>query len=149
MAGTFENLGQVVRFYRKQKKLTLQEVADAVTDYDAGNLSRFERGTQGIAETKLREIAAALNMTIGQFYSTLESGAAKSITYSPKDTELFAVSEASAAVTERNAPVGSAREFFAKYEADLQEMPIKELMKVVGRIEAIVEKHLKAADKNN
>ena len=44
--------------------------------------------------------------------------------------------------------ISSATDLFAKYGDQLEQMPLKELMKVVGRIEAIVEKHLKEADRN-
>lgn len=66
------HIGRVVRRRRKSKKLTLTDLANMITDYDAGNLSRFERGGQGIADDKLAEIAAALEVSVSALYAEAE-----------------------------------------------------------------------------
>lgn len=47
--------------------MTLQQLA-ALTDYDAGNLSRIERGELGVSEAMLHKIAQALGVTPAQFF---------------------------------------------------------------------------------
>ena len=62
-------LGSIVRKHRKIKRMTLEELAAAVPGYDAANLSRFERGAQGIALDKLRPLAKALGISVATIYS--------------------------------------------------------------------------------
>jgi transcriptional regulator with XRE-family HTH domain len=66
------NIGLVVKQLRKQKKFTQSEVADCIDGYDAGNLSRFESGTQNIAQDKLAAIAAKLGTTVSDIYRYAE-----------------------------------------------------------------------------
>lgn len=65
-------IGEVVRRWRKARGMTLEQLANTVSDYDAGNLSRFERGLQGVEEGKLREIASALQVPVSTLYAEVE-----------------------------------------------------------------------------
>lgn len=60
-------IGNNIRKLRKSQKMTLQQLA-ALTDYDAGNLSRIERGELGVSEAMLRKIAQALSTTPAQLF---------------------------------------------------------------------------------
>ncbi len=64
-------LGVNIRKLRKSQKMTLQQLA-ALTDYDAGNLSRIERGELGVSETMLHKIAAALGTTPAHFFAEID-----------------------------------------------------------------------------
>lgn len=57
-----KHLGRVVRELRQERGLTLSALADEVPNYDAGNLSRFERGQQDIPMVKLEAIALLLGV---------------------------------------------------------------------------------------
>jgi amino-acid N-acetyltransferase len=65
------SLGAAVRKQRKALHLTLQALADKV-GADAGNLSRIERGEQGITEVMLRKLCAALNCSPAFLYAQSE-----------------------------------------------------------------------------
>jgi phage repressor protein C with HTH and peptisase S24 domain len=67
-----EFLGPAVRQLRKDRGLTLEAVANQVTNYDSGNLSRFERGIQSIDADKLQEIATLLGKTVSEIYGLAE-----------------------------------------------------------------------------
>jgi len=58
-----KSLGPIVRRRRKALGLTLADVADPI-GYDAGNLSRFERGGQMIHEELLAKLAAQIKTTV-------------------------------------------------------------------------------------
>ena len=62
------SLGNQIRSLRKSLGLSLQQVA-SLTEADAGNLSRIERGELGVSETMLRKIAAALNTSPAALYA--------------------------------------------------------------------------------
>jgi amino-acid N-acetyltransferase len=62
------SLGHTIRQRRKSLNLTLQQLAQTV-GADAGNLSRIERGEQGVSETMLHKLCAALNCTPASLYS--------------------------------------------------------------------------------
>ena len=62
------SLGSAIRKQRKALQLTLQALASLI-DADSGNLSRIERGEQGITEPMLRKICAALNCTPAFLYA--------------------------------------------------------------------------------
>ncbi|RFA24423.1 hypothetical protein CAI21_21610 [Alkalilimnicola ehrlichii] len=66
-----EALGKALRGFRSNRKMTLSAVADPV-GYDAGNLSRVERGTQGIASDVLVGIADALDVSLARIYEAAE-----------------------------------------------------------------------------
>lgn len=73
-------LGQAIRKRRKLLNLTLQELAKRV-GADSGNLSRIERGTQGVSEAMLHRLCTALDCTPAFLYShteTTTSASAKS-----------------------------------------------------------------------
>lgn len=65
------SIGAVVRKQRKALHLTLQALADEI-GADAGNLSRIERGEQGITEAMLRKLCVALNCTPAFLYAQSE-----------------------------------------------------------------------------
>ncbi|MEQ1602925.1 MAG: amino-acid N-acetyltransferase [Methylophilaceae bacterium] len=65
------SLGFAIRKRRKQLNLTLQTLAKRV-ETDSGNLSRIERGAQGISEAMLRRICAALDCTPAALYAQVE-----------------------------------------------------------------------------
>ena len=69
MAST--TLGAAIRQQRKSLHLTLQALAQTI-GADSGNLSRIERGEQGITESMLRKICAALNCTPAFLYAQSE-----------------------------------------------------------------------------
>ena len=62
------SIGNQIRLLRKQNKLTLQQLAH-LTESDAGNLSRIERGELGVSEALIRKIAAALKTTPAVLFS--------------------------------------------------------------------------------
>ena len=62
------SLGNAIRQRRKLLKITLQSLADAV-GADSGNLSRIERGAQGISESMLRKLCTALDCTPAHLYA--------------------------------------------------------------------------------
>ncbi|HZV98302.1 MAG TPA: amino-acid N-acetyltransferase [Methylophilaceae bacterium] len=67
-------LGQAIRKRRKSLNLTLQELAKRV-DADSGNLSRIERGSQGVSEAMLRRLCTALDCTPAFLYANAEAAA--------------------------------------------------------------------------
>lgn len=71
--GVIMPIGLSIRKRRKELGLTLQTLAKAV-DADSGNLSRIERGVQGVSEPLLRRICTALDCTPAYLYA--ESDAA-------------------------------------------------------------------------
>ncbi|MCP4304681.1 MAG: helix-turn-helix transcriptional regulator [bacterium] len=64
--------GPIVKQLRKNAGLTQSGLADQIAGYDAGNLSRFERGIQGIENDKLAAIAAVLKTTLANIYALAE-----------------------------------------------------------------------------
>lgn len=65
------NIGEQIRRLRKEKGMTLSELALRV-DSDVGNLSRLERGKQGYSEQILQKIASALDVKISVLFSSDE-----------------------------------------------------------------------------
>lgn len=64
-------LGAAIRNQRKLKHLTLQNLANLI-GADSGNLSRIERGEQGVTESMLRKVCAALDCTPAFLYAQSE-----------------------------------------------------------------------------
>jgi amino-acid N-acetyltransferase len=62
------SLGHSIRQRRKSQNLTLQQLAQRI-DADSGNLSRIERGAQGVSEALLHKLCTALNCTPAFLYS--------------------------------------------------------------------------------
>ena len=60
-------IGNNIRNLRKSQNMTLQHLA-SITDSDAGNLSRIERGELGVSEAMLHKIAQALNTTPARLF---------------------------------------------------------------------------------
>ena len=69
------SIGNAIRKRRKTLGLTLQTLAQQV-DTDSGNLSRIERGVQGVSETMLRRLCTALDCTPAFLYSQSEAASA-------------------------------------------------------------------------
>ena len=67
----YNPIGTAIRKQRKALGLTLQQLAAKIGG-DSGNLSRVERGEQGITETMLHKVSAALNCTPAFLYSQQE-----------------------------------------------------------------------------
>lgn len=61
-------IGNKIRYLRKSQKMTLHQLA-LITDSDAGNLSRIERGELGISEGMLRKIAHALSTSPASLFA--------------------------------------------------------------------------------
>ncbi|HEY3327222.1 MAG TPA: amino-acid N-acetyltransferase [Novimethylophilus sp.] len=76
-------LGQALRKRRKALGLTLQELAKRV-EADTGNLSRIERGAQGLSEAMLRRLCAALDCTPAFLYAHAEAAAGASAQSGPR-----------------------------------------------------------------
>jgi amino-acid N-acetyltransferase len=70
-------LGSSIRKRRKFLDLTLQELARRIGT-DSGNLSRIERGAQGISEAMLRRLCAALECSPASLYAQSEAPTAQS-----------------------------------------------------------------------
>ena len=66
------SLGSAIRHQRKSLHLTLQALANIIVA-DSGNLSRIERGEQGITEAMLRKLCAALDCTPAFLYAQSET----------------------------------------------------------------------------
>ncbi len=64
-------IGQIIRKIRKEKKLTLEELAFQVGT-DAANLSRIECGKQNPSPDSLEKIAFSLQFPISSLYLLLE-----------------------------------------------------------------------------
>lgn len=62
------SLGPAIRKRRKTLGLTLQGLARQI-DTDSGNLSRIERGAQGVSESMLRRLCTALDCTPAFLYA--------------------------------------------------------------------------------
>ena len=67
----YNSIGTAIRKQRKILGLTLQQLAAKIGG-DSGNLSRIERGEQGVTEAMLHKISAALNCTPAFLYSQQE-----------------------------------------------------------------------------
>ena len=65
------SLGSAIRNQRKSLSMTLQALANAI-GADSGNLSRIERGEQGVTEAMLRKIGTALKCTPSFLYAQSE-----------------------------------------------------------------------------
>lgn len=76
-------LGEAIRKRRKLLGLTLQDLANRI-DADTGNLSRIERGTQGLSEAMLRKLCAALDCTPAFLYAHAEAAAGASAQSGPQ-----------------------------------------------------------------
>lgn len=67
-------IGEAVRLVRVKRGLTMSQLADQIPGYDGGNLSRFERNLQNIAEDKLSLIAEVLRISVAALYTVAECG---------------------------------------------------------------------------
>lgn len=65
-------IGEVIKALRKERKLTLSDVADQIPGYDAGNLSRVERNKQNITNEKLESVCKVLNVKTSDVYLLIE-----------------------------------------------------------------------------
>ncbi|MCB5188565.1 amino-acid N-acetyltransferase [Methylobacillus caricis] len=71
------SLGSAIRKRRKALNMTLQELARKV-DANSGNLSRIERGSQGVSESMLHKLCNALDCSAAFLYAQSESESGKS-----------------------------------------------------------------------
>ena len=78
------SLGSAIRNQRKSLHLTLQALAISI-GADSGNLSRIERGEQGVTEVMLRKLCAALGCTPAFLYD--QSEPSQSLTVSEKNAD--------------------------------------------------------------
>lgn len=76
-------LGVAIRKRRKALGFTLQQLAARI-DADSGNLSRIERGEQGLSEAMLRRLCAALDCTPAFLYAQAEAAAGASAQAGPR-----------------------------------------------------------------
>ncbi len=67
------SIGYKIRQLRKSQHMTLQQLA-SLTESDAGNLSRIERGELGVNEAMLRKLAQALQISPAQLFSDETAG---------------------------------------------------------------------------
>lgn len=77
------SLGKALRKRRKALGLTLQQLA-AKTDADTGNLSRIERGQQGLSEAMLLKLCAALDCSPTFLYAQTEAATGTSLHSGPR-----------------------------------------------------------------
>lgn len=78
-------IGAAIRKRRQALGLTLQELAVRV-DADSGNLSRIERGSQGLSEAMLRRLCTALDCTPAYLYAQTDSAVSTAAQASPRTT---------------------------------------------------------------
>lgn len=76
-------LGEALRKRRKALGLTLQQLATRI-DADSGNLSRIERGEQGLSEAMLRRLCTALDCTPAFLYAHAEAATGASAQSGPR-----------------------------------------------------------------
>ncbi len=81
-------LGASIRKRRKFLNLTLQELAKRIGT-DSGNLSRIERGAQGISEAMLRRLCAALDCSPASLYAQSEAPSAQNTSSSHLQPQEF------------------------------------------------------------
>ena len=124
MSKKFGHKGEVVRELRKRKKLTLIQLADSIEGYDAGNLSRFETGTQGISDEKLEALAKVLGTTPASIMVALEKGIEHIDTL------------ASADIPDN---ISTATDFDARYRAFFEGLSKTEQAKLLGKWEDILD----------
>lgn len=74
MKKTFMEIGEAVKLVRKKRKLSQNALAAKMdTYYDSTNMSRFERGDQGISQDKLSNIADILGVSVSILYAIAET----------------------------------------------------------------------------
>ena len=78
-------LGEALRKRRKALGLTLQQLATRVSA-DSGNLSRIERGEQGLSEAMLSRLCSALDCSPAFLYAQAEAAAGSSPQSGPRLT---------------------------------------------------------------
>ena len=82
------SLGSAIRKQRKSLHLTLQALANAI-GADSGNLSRIERGEQGVTEVMLRKLCSALNCTPAFLYAQSELNQTPNVSEKNADYAIF------------------------------------------------------------
>ena len=81
-------LGSAIRKQRKSLHLTLQALANAI-GADSGNLSRIERGEQGVTEVMLRKLCSALDCTPAFLYAQSELNQTPRVSEKNADYAIF------------------------------------------------------------
>lgn len=82
------SLGSAIRKQRKSLHLTLQALANAI-GADSGNLSRIERGDQGVTEVMLRKLCSALDCTPAFLYAQSELNQTPRVSEKNADYAIF------------------------------------------------------------
>ena len=82
------SLGSAIRKQRKSLYLTLQALANAI-GADSGNLSRIERGEQGVTEVMLRKLCSALDCTPAFLYAQSELNQTPRVSEKNADYAIF------------------------------------------------------------
>ena len=82
------SLGSAIRKQRKSLHLTLQALANAI-GADSGNLSRIERGEQGVTEAMLRKLCSALDCTPAFLYAQSELNQTPRVSEKNADYAIF------------------------------------------------------------
>ena len=82
------SLGSAIRKQRKSLHLTLQALANAI-GADSGNLSRIERGEQGVTEVMLRKLCSALDCTPAFLYAQSELNQTPRVSEKNADYAIF------------------------------------------------------------
>ena len=82
------SLGSAIRNQRKLLHLTLQALANAI-GADSGNLSRIERGEQGVTEVMLRKLCSALDCTPAFLYAQSELNQISKVSEKNADYAIF------------------------------------------------------------
>jgi SOS-response transcriptional repressor LexA len=74
MENFYMEIGKAVKLVRNKRKLSQTTLAAKMKDYyDSTNMSRFERGEQGISQDKLSNIAEILGVSVSTLYAIAES----------------------------------------------------------------------------
>lgn len=66
------HIGDAIRWTRERLGLTLEAVA-MEAGFDAGNLSRMERGQQAVTVDRLSEVARAMQVRVSDLFLLIES----------------------------------------------------------------------------
>ena len=82
------SLGSAIRKQRKSLHLTLQALANAI-GADSGNLSRIERGEQGVTEVMLRKLCSVLDCTPAFLYAQSELNQTPRVSEKNADYAIF------------------------------------------------------------
>lgn len=66
------DIGGAIRRIRLRKGMKQKDLAAALNEYDAGNLSKIERGEQGVSSAFLEKLPAALGVPLSEIFREAE-----------------------------------------------------------------------------